>query len=46
MSFDKWERLVTICQSAPSNLEHQTVEILPGGVRMDSTAESLRLTRN
>ncbi|HEY2412203.1 MAG TPA: hypothetical protein VGI40_08175 [Pirellulaceae bacterium] len=46
MSFEKWERLVAICQNALSNNDYHRVEILPGFVRLHSTAESLRLTRN
>jgi hypothetical protein len=46
MSFDKWEHLVAICQNASSNNDYQRVEILPGGVRLHSTAQSLLLTRN
>lgn len=46
MSFDKWERLVAICQNVPSHNGYQCVEIFPGNIRLDSTPESLRLTRN
>jgi tRNA(Ile)-lysidine synthase len=46
MSFDKWERLVAICQNAATNNDFQRVEILPGNIRLDSTAESLRLARS
>jgi hypothetical protein len=45
MSFDKWDRLVTICQNASTNATYQRVEILPGNIRMESTADALRLTR-
>ena len=45
MAFEKWELLVTVCQNAPRHDDYQSVETLPGGIRIDSTTESLRLTR-
>ena len=46
MSFQKWETLVTICQNASSDAAYQRVEVLPGNIRLDSTTDSLSLTRS
>jgi tRNA(Ile)-lysidine synthase len=46
MSFEKWERLAAVCRPVFSSENDKRADFLPGGVRIDRTADSLRLTRN